>query len=232
MRSESKSRLIFILSTVAVCLVSCTKSPSDPSVPTLIAPANNEPCLDGESINDSQSTVTFSWTAASDATAYDVEVEQLLLGTKQTYVASTNELGITLNKAVPYRWKVIANGEPGTTPSESESWKFYLAGNGAVNYAPFPPELMNPRSASTISVLEGLISLSWNCEDIEDDITSYEVYMDTVDATSLVRVVDYEGQTTEIAVEAEAGNTYYWKVIAIDAENNKSSSGVYSFITQ
>ena len=234
MGSGSIHKLIFILSTMVIFLVSCSgeTTPSDPSIPSLIAPANNEPCLDGVSINDSQSTVNFSWSAATDAVTYDVEVEQLLLNTKQSYSATTNQLDITLNKAVPYRWKVIANGEPGTTSSESEPWKFYLAGNGAVNYAPFPPELLTPRSASTISVVEGLIPLSWNCNDMENDLATFEVYMDTNNASTQVTVVTYVGETTEIEVSAEPGNTYYWKIIAIDSDENKSSSGVYSFITQ
>ena len=234
MGSGSIHKLIFILSTMVIFLVSCSGEtiPSDPSIPSLLAPANNEPCLDGVSINDSQSTVSFSWSAATDAVTYDVEVEQLLLNTKQSYSATTNQLDITLNKAVPYRWKVIANGEPGTTSSESEPWKFYLAGNGAVNYAPFPPELLTPRSASTISVVEGLIPLSWNCNDMENDLATFEVYMDTNNASTQVTVVTYVGETTEIEVSAEPGNTYYWKIIAIDSDENKSSSGVYSFITQ
>ena len=234
MGSGSIHKLIFILSTMVIFLVSCSgeTTPSDPSIPSLLAPANNEPCLDGVSINDSQSTVNFSWSAATDAVTYDVEVEQLLLNTKQSYSATTNQLDITLNKAVPYRWKVIANGEPGTTSSESEPWKFYLAGNGAVNYAPFPPELLTPRSASTISVVEGLIPLSWNCNDMENDLATFEVYMDTNNASTQVTVVTYVGETTEIEVSAEPGNTYYWKIIAIDSDENKSSSGVYSFITQ
>jgi fibronectin type 3 domain-containing protein len=234
MGSRHNHKRSFIITMTVVFLASCSgdSTPSDPSIPTLLAPANNEPCLDGSSVNDSQSSVNFSWTQATDAVTYDVEVEQLLLNTKSTYPATTNSLDVTLNKAVPYRWKVIANGEPDTTPSESDSWKFYLAGNGAVNYAPFPPELLTPRSASTISVADGVIPLSWTCSDIEGDITSFEVYLDTTDASSVATVVTYLGATTEIELEAEPGNTYYWKVIAIDADENKASSGVYSFITQ
>lgn len=234
MGSKDNHKRSFINLLIAILLVSCSgeSTPSDPSAPSLIAPANNEPCLDGESINDSQSSVTFSWTAATDAVSYDVEVEELLVNTKNTYSAATNNLDITLNKALPYRWKVIANGQPGTTPSESESWKFYLAGNGAVNYAPFPPELLTPRSASTISVADGVIPVSWNCTDMEGDIASFEVYLDTTDASTVATVVTYFGETTEIELPAEKGFTYYWKVIAIDADNNKASSGVYTFITQ
>ena len=67
---------------------------------------------------------------------------------------------------------------------------------------------------------------------ISKHIPSFEVYLDTTDASSVATVVTYSGANTEIELEAEPGNTYYWKVIAIDADENKASSGVYSFITQ
>ena len=67
---------------------------------------------------------------------------------------------------------------------------------------------------------------------MENDLTTFEVYMDTNNASTQVTVVTYLGETTEVEVPAEPGNTYYWKIIAIDSDDNKSSSGVYSFITQ
>ena len=224
---------IFVLINTMI-FVSCSdeKTPSDPTVPVLIAPANNEPCLDGESLNDSQSSVNFSWTVSDNAVSYDVEVENLLINSKTNYPSTTNSLDVALNKSIPYRWKVIANGEPGTLSSESELWKFYLAGNGVINYAPFPPELLTPRSASTINIVDGEIPLSWSCTDMENDIDSFEIYLDTVDASSVVTLVSYIAETTEIQIQVEAGNTYYWKVVAIDSNQNKSSSGVYTFITQ
>ena len=48
--------------------------PVDPGVATLISPINNETCLDGTSLNDTQSNVSFSWSAASDAISYEVVI--------------------------------------------------------------------------------------------------------------------------------------------------------------
>ena len=67
---------------------------------------------------------------------------------------------------------------------------------------------------------------------MENDIDSFEIYLDTVDTSSVVTVVSYLAKTTEIQIQVEAGSTYYWKVVAIDSNQNKSSSGVYTFITQ
>ena len=44
--------------------------PVEPGVALLISPINNETCLDGTSLNDTQSNVSFSWSAASDTRSY------------------------------------------------------------------------------------------------------------------------------------------------------------------
>ena len=63
----------------------------DPGVATLIAPLDAETCLDGTSINDSQSNVTFVWSIASDALSYEILIENLLTQSSQTYTSQTNE---------------------------------------------------------------------------------------------------------------------------------------------
>ncbi len=40
------------------------------------------------------------------------------------------------------------------------------------------------------------------------------------------------GDTTEFMADVVLNETYYWKVIAIDANGNTASSGVYAFRTQ
>ena len=100
-----------------------------------------------------------------------------------------------------------------------------------MNYAPFPPEILKPRSASTITVIDGLISVKWNCTDVDDDIVEYEIFMDTVDASTSIKKIDHLSTTTETTISAKNNTTYYWKIVAKDSEGNKSSSGVYSFIT-
>ena len=38
-------------------------------------------------------------------------------------------------KAEPYNWKIRAIGMLGSTPTESDTWQFYLAGDANINYA-------------------------------------------------------------------------------------------------
>ena len=206
--------------------------PLEPGTATLIAPANNETCLDGTSLNDTQSNVPFSWTSAQDALSYEVVVTNLLTQSSQTYTAATNQTTIALTKAEPYSWKVKSIGEAGSTPAESELWKFYLAGDAVVNYAPFPTELISPRSGANITPdVNNLVTLNWKGSDVDGDLTRYEVYLDQSNASTLISTLDFEANDTSLEVEVENNTTYYWKIIALDANGNQSNSGVYAFRT-
>jgi hypothetical protein len=55
--------------------------------------------------------------------------------------------------------------------------------------------------------------------------------MDSVDASTSVKKIDHLSTTTETTISANNKTTYYWKIVAKDSEGNKSSSGIYSFLT-
>jgi hypothetical protein len=206
--------------------------PVDPGVALLISPVNNETCLDGTSLNDTQSNVSFSWSAASDTRSYEIIISNLLTQSSQTYTSVTNQTSVALSKEEPYSWYVKSIGEEGSTPSESEQWKFYLAGDATINYAPFPSELIAPRSGVNITPdIDKLVIFSWNAADVDGDLERFEVYLDQTDASTLNSTLDYQSNETSIELEVENDATYYWKIIAIDANGNQSSSGVYSFRT-
>ncbi len=216
-------------------LSNCTQEellPLEPGAATLISPENNETCLDGNSLNDMQSNVNFSWSNSVNTLSYEVLVTNLSTQSNQVYPSSSNQITIALNKSEPYAWIVKSIGEVGSTVKQSEQWKFYLAGDAIINYAPFPPELLSPRSGANVTPdINNLISLNWNASDVDGDLTKFEVYFDQNDATTLNTVIEYKTQETITEVEVENNTTYYWKIIAIDANNNQSSSGVYAFRT-
>jgi len=59
---------------------SCSKDAakvSDPSSFELIAPANNETCLEGSIINDNQKEIVFQWGGSTNATSYSLEIINL-----------------------------------------------------------------------------------------------------------------------------------------------------------
>ena len=206
--------------------------PVEPGVALLISPINNETCLDGTSLNDSQSNVSFSWSAASDTRSYEIIISNLLTQSSQTYTSETNQTSVSLSKEEPYGWHIRSIGEEGSTPSESEQWKFYLAGDATINYAPFPSELIAPRSGVNITPdIDKLVVFRWNASDVDGDLERFEIYLDQTDASTLNSTLDYQSNDTSIEIEVENNATYYWKIIAIDTNGNQSSSGVYSFRT-
>jgi hypothetical protein len=229
-------RIVLLFGSLILLVNSCTPEepvvPINPSAPTLISPANDETCLDGTSINDSQSNVDFRWSSAANALSYELVVTNLLTQSSQTYPATSNQTTVALTKAEPYNWSVKSIGEVGSIPSQSTQWKFYLAGDAVVNFAPFPSELISPQSGANVTPdINNLIKLQWNASDVDDDLAQFEVYLDKNDATTIIKTIAYQTEEESIEIDVENGSTYYWKIIAIDTNQNQSSSGVYAFRT-
>ncbi|MDG2372048.1 MAG: hypothetical protein P8L83_05500 [Flavobacteriaceae bacterium] len=204
----------------------------EPGTPALISPANNEPCEDGTSINDTQSEVNFQWGTTDNTQNYVITITNLIDNSELTFNTSDANKVVALSKTEPYRWSVTAQGETGSTPAQSSLWKFYLAGDAQVNYAPFPPDLLSPKSGSNVFAVNNEVTLTWGASDVDNDLSTYKVYIDDVDGSTLLGSYSHTAETTSIAVSVSANTLYYWKVIAIDANENESDSGVYTFRVQ
>jgi len=93
-----------------------------------------------------------------------------------------------------------------------------------------PPEvvLLEPVYGQKISGKGA--TLSWRGTDMENDILTYDVYLDTVNPPG--NIVSY-GQTVEFLVleELEIGKTYYWKVVANDGYA-ESESETRTFVVE
>ena len=228
---------LYIFYFMILFFLSCSKdgttepTPDNPAAFELIYPANGETCLDGTDQSDDQASVLFRWRSSLNATSYSIEIENLTTGQKVNSNTSANSINQNLTKSQPYAWSVTASGAPGSTPSKSQKWSFYLSGEDQVSYGPFPPELVSPRPSATVTVnSEGQISLSWTGPDEDNNITGFEIYLDTADASALINTVD--AQTSQLFVNVETDQTYFWKVIALGNNGFKSSSGVYAFIVR
>ena len=228
--------IVYIL--VIICLlVSCGKSsnpeeelPVNPTAPTLIYPNNNEPCLDAVSLNDSQSQIAFNWNQGQNTYNYTLVITNLSTNDTQEIPVSFPPYTATLIKAEPFAWKVVANGAIGTTPAESDRWKFYLSGDAQTSYAPFPAELLSPQASSTVSANnDGEITLSWIATDVDSDIATYTLFMDTNDASTEVTQLSYQSGNMQYNIEVESNQTYLWRVVTLDQTGNTSDSGTYGF---
>lgn len=200
-----------------------------PSAAALVFPLNNSECLAGQSISATDSKVTLEWNVADNTDSYFVYVKNLETQTTLQYNAAENtSLEVVLKKGVPYSWYVTSKSSSTTETATSPVWKFYNAGDGVVNYSPFPAEVVAPLMSSTIS--ETSVNLEWSGNDVDGDITEFKVYMDgTTNPTTLKGTVTSESLNS---VAVTANSTYYWKVITKDSAGNTSTSPVFQFKTQ
>ena len=205
-----------------------------PGKSTLSAPANNKTCETGTSISDTQSEVTFTWGASADTNTYDLRITNLntSVAINKTALATTTTKS-TLDKGVPYSWYITSKSTSSTTTTNSDTWKFYLAGTGIVNYAPFPADLKTPASGSTVTRDDdGKVTFTWDGSDPDTgDTLKYTLYVDTTDGKQTPSTVLTNLTVKTASVALEPATTYYWRVKTSDGTNS-SYSIVYSFKTQ
>ena len=116
-----------------------------PAKSTLSAPANNKTCETGTSVSSTQSEVDFTWGVTADTDSYDLKITDLNtnVATNKSGLTTTSTK-VTLDKGVPYSWDVTSKSTKSSVTTPSDTWKFYLAGTGVANYAPFPADLKAP----------------------------------------------------------------------------------------
>ena len=208
--------------------------PSPPGDVTLTAPTNGKVCETGTSTSDTKSNVDFSWAASTNTSTYDLQVTNLNTSSaiNKTGLSTTNTT-VELDKGQPYIWKVISKNTSTTQTGTSSSWKFYLAGPGITNYAPFPAELKSPASGSTVSrSSDGKVTFSWEGSDPDQgDQLKYTLYVDKTDGkqSPTSDLSDITSKTVDVALDG--GTLYYWRVKTSDGTNS-SFSIVYTFRTE
>jgi len=195
----------------------------------LSAPENNEVCYEGESVDASNSEVTFSWEASSDTDSYDLQITNQETNQSQTEsgITSTSK-DVTLATDVSYSWKIVSKANDTNDTTSSDTWQFYLAGDGQENYAPFPATILSPTSGAAVDDNNGNITLSWEGNDPDEgDSISYTIYFDEVDG--LQDPIEEDVLESSLEVSVESGTTYYWRVKTSDGTSS-SFTLVYSFI--
>ena len=208
--------------------------PQPPGSVSLTAPASGKVCETGSSTSDTKSNVDFSWQASSNTNSYDLQVTNINTSTSinKTGLTTTNAT-VELDKGQPYSWKVVSKNTSTTQTGTSSSWKFYLAGQGIKNYAPFPADLKAPNSGSTISrTSDGKVTFTWEGSDPDQgDELKYTLYVDKTDGKQSPSsdLTNISAKTVDVALDA--ATLYYWRVKTNDGTNS-SFSTVYSFRTE
>ena len=208
-----------------------TPTVNNPGVSALSSPAKNKTCEDGVSLTASTAEVTFTWAASTNTESYDLVITDLNtnVATTLTGITATTRK-VTLTKAVPYSWRVISKSTKTTNTSTSETWNFYLAGEGISNFAPFPATILSPKTA-VVSPTNGKVTLSWNGVDPENDALVYTVFIDKVDGKQEPPAAQKNITAKTIDVSVEVGQVYYWRIKTSDAQNS-SYTIVYQFKVQ
>ena len=229
----------YLLYLTVFCLLACSSNDetvglSDlyPGSFNLEYPENEQACLDGSVLNDLQSKVNLRWTSSKNSSKYQISIKNLNDNSNLIFESNSNSQEVILKHGEPYAWKVTAEVPESSSSLTSKEWRFYLAGLGEVNYAPFPPELISPRPSAKVNLNSNdQVLLNWSCSDPDGDIKGYKVYLDSTDGSNLIASFDETKNQVLIAVSATAETNYFWKVIAYDNQGNTASSGVYSFST-
>jgi hypothetical protein len=141
----------------------------------------------------------------------------------------TNSTNVTLLRGYPYSWKVTSRNS-GDTDTESEMWKFYLAGEGESNTVPFPATLLSPSSGATVTPTDGKVTLEWESSDSDGDDVTFTVFADTVDGNQDVPEAWQNITENSIDIDVAPGTIYYWHIETSDGINT-SISATYTFRT-
>ena len=229
----------YLLYLMVFCLLACSSNDETVALSDLYPgsfnleyPENEQACLDGSILNDLQSRVNLRWSSSKNSSKYQISIKNLNDNSNLMFESNSNSQEVILKHGEPYAWKVTAEVPESSSSLTSKEWRFYLAGLGEVNYAPFPPELISPRPSAKVNLNSNdQVLLNWSCTDPDSDIKGYKVYLDSTDGSNLIASFDETKNQVLIAVGATAETNYFWKVIAYDNQGNTASSGVYSFST-
>lgn len=202
---------------------------STPGSAVLNLPLNNQECEVGEIIDD-KATVTFTWAASEATEDYNLTITNLETQDVTLNVGlPTNSTVVNLLRGYPYSWMVTSRNS-GNTTTNSEVWKFYLAGDGESNNVPFPATLLSPTSGATVLPINGKVTLEWESSDSDGDGITYTVFADTVDGNQDVSDEWKDLTENSIEIPVETNTVYFWHIETSDGVNT-SISPTYTFKT-
>lgn len=199
---------------------------NDPEAVSLIFPEDQTECNEGTILNDTQSEVTFRWSAAEHTDSYEVLVKNNDTGTSATIEAATNSKEITLERGANYEWHVISRSETSQSTATSAVFQFFNAAPGATSHVPFSAVAIAPEDGSEISSVSEKVTLQWQASDIDNDIRDYEIFFGT-DKDQLVGKGIFTSNAFE--VDVVSGSRYFWRIKTNDETNNSSESDIFSF---
>ena len=199
-----------------------------PGKASLTLPENNKPCETGE-VSGATASVIFTWSQGSDTETFDLSI------TNSDTNQVTNRVGLTtttatvsLTRGHRYAWKITSKNK-GTETTASDTYKFYLAGDGEENAAPFSAEAIYPQPGSSVTQSENnTVILEWEAADPDNDTLTYTLLIDTIDGRQEATEENTGLTTNTKEVAVDSGTIYYWSVTTSDGSISVTSD-VFSF---
>ena len=109
-----------------------------PTAASLVSPANNTECNQGNIISTDLSSVLFQWNPSENTNTYTLKVTNLNTNTVQEQSSSNTSLSMALKRGTPFSWKVVSKSNSTTQTAESGTFRFFNAGAPVENHTPFP----------------------------------------------------------------------------------------------
>jgi len=241
-----KKQLLYI-TLISLFLVACsggepgeTPTPQPqvkiPTAASLVSPANNTECNQGNIISTDLSSVLFQWNPSENTNTYTLKVTNLNTNTVQEQSSSNTSLSMSLKRGTPFSWKVVSKSNSTTQTAESGTFRFFNAGAPVENHTPFPAEAISPSRGATLTGVTS-ITIEWESSDIDNDLAAHTVQL--LGSSEVLDQVDFDNETTvtyqttttqsinEVAVEA--GKIYYWQVKSQDEVGNSATSEIFEF---
>ncbi len=194
---------------------SFTKSPNALPSAELVSPFNNSVIL--------TPWVNLIWRgsdADADALKYDVYIDSGGGFTKAADLLDNVIYNFTIAQKGTYRWYVLPNdGFEYGKPSAIYAFDVEMSVNA-------PPAVSLVAPSNDAIVGNAQVTLLWNATDLDEELLTYDVYLDTSTTASTKLFSGLkENRATYTAL---SGTKYYWKVEASDGKIT-SSSGISSF---
>ncbi|MDP8205951.1 MAG: hypothetical protein P9L92_04740 [Candidatus Electryonea clarkiae] len=208
-------------------IINCSKDEDSPSQPVNEAPFFPSNPSPADCTLEVEPDVVLTWSCQdpdNDSLTYFLHFGQTLqppvvqAGLEDTfYTIEDLELGAN------YYWKVVAHDNNGHLTS-GPVWLFTTRGNAP----PFQPTSPVPADSQTNV---GLINteLRWISGDPDNDVLSFDIYFGTNSRPSLLTSGYHD--TSYTIHDLLSNNTYYWRIVAWDSEDNTISSPTWSFST-
>ncbi len=195
---------------------------SAPTIPSLVFPTNELLCT--------ENPLGFEWEASTDidgdGISYEIQISKNLDFTDiiENVSLSSTATTFSLEPGLEHFWRIRAKDENNEYSPYTHIWKFYMEGEGIINYLPFTPSLVSPDQNTLVSGSE--VTLEWSSSDVDGDSLAYDLYFGETNPPEL-QTSNTDSTTAVFQIEAE--KTYYWQVKAKDGNGGEVLGQIWSF---